>query len=162
MRNLSGALMIVLLAACGSDGVGENSEPCAVQSGEGPFATVDLLVSSPLPEVFSEGCSSGNVEELEVFLTIPGQNSCFLTVDDNQVQGCCAGVPTDQNAYAALIYRVPPGFALGEQTKLIELPTTSDSVVNVSFDGSEFDGSIYDGDNDGEHNIDEYCAGTLD
>ena len=51
---------------------------------------------------------------------------------------------------------------LGEQTKLIELPTTSDSVVNVSFDGSEFDGSIYDGDNDGEHNIDEYCAGTLD
>lgn len=161
MRNLSGTLMIVLLAACGGDEAGADIEPCTVRGGEGPFTTVDLLISSPIPEVFSESCGSANLEEIEVFLTIPGQDSCFLSLGDGLVQGCCPEVATDQNAFAALIYRVPPGFALGEQTKVIELPTTSESVVNVSFDGSDFDGSIYDGDSDGEHNIDEYCAGTL-
>ncbi len=162
MRNLSWTLMIVLLAGCGSDGNGTNSEPCAVLDDEGPFTAVDLLVNSPLPEVFSANCPGADVSELEIFLTIPGEDSCFLEVVDGNIQGCCPQVATDQNAYAALIYRVPPAFALGEQTQVIELPTTSASVVNVSFDASAFDGSIYDGDNDGEKNIDEYCAGTLD
>ncbi|MBT6178857.1 MAG: hypothetical protein HOI23_16560 [Deltaproteobacteria bacterium] len=161
MRNLSGALMIVLLAGCGSNGTSENIEPCTVKDGEGPFTTVDLLINTPLPEVFTESCGAANLEELEVFLTIPGEESCFLTVNDGLINGCCVGVETNQNVYAALIYRVPPGFSLGEQAKLIELPTTAESVVNLSFEGSDFDGSIYDGDNDGEHNIDEYCAGTL-
>ena len=154
--------MIVLLAGCGSNDGASNSEPCTVLDGDGPFSAVDLLVSSPLPEVLSENCPSANLETLEIFLTIPGQDSCFLQVLDGVVQGCCPQVTTDQNAYAALIYRAPSAFALGEQTQVIELPTTSPSVVNVSFEGVDFDGSIYDGDNDGEKNIDEYCAGTLD
>ena len=162
MRNLSWTLMIVVLAGCGSDGPGAASEPCTVIDGEGPFSTVDLLINSPLPEVFSENCPSANITELEIFLTIPGQDSCFLEVVDGAVKGCCPQVATDQNAYAALIYRVPPAFALGEQTQVLELPTTSPSVVNVSFEDADFDGTIYDGDNDGEKNIEEYCAGTLD
>ena len=153
--------MIVLLVGCGGDGVDADIEPCTVRSGQGPFTTVDLLINTPVPEVLSDNCGSANLEEVEVFLTIPGQDSCFLNVVDGQIQGCCPEVATEQNAFAALIYRVPPGFSLGEQTKLIELPSTSESVVNVTFDGSDFDGSMYDGDNDGEHNIDEYCGGTL-
>lgn len=161
MRNLSLALMIVLLAGCGSEGSGSQNEPCTVIANDGPFNTVDLLINSPLPEVFSANCPSANISELEIFLTIPGQDSCFLEVVDGAVTGCCPKVATDQNAFAALIYRAPPAFALGEQTQVLELPTTSPSVVNVSFDSAEFDGTIYDGDNDGEKNIDEYCAGTL-
>tara|TARA_Y100000589_G_scaffold93645_1_gene88533 strand:+ start:94 stop:582 length:489 start_codon:yes stop_codon:yes gene_type:complete len=162
MRNLSWTLMIVLLSGCGGGGSGTPSEPCAVLDDEGPFTAVDLLVNSPLPEVFTADCPSANIPELEVFLTIPGQDSCFLEIVDGAITGCCPQVATDQNAYAALIYRAPPAFALGEQTQVIELPTTSDSVVNVSFESVDFDGTIYDGDNDGEKNIDEYCAGTLD
>ena len=154
--------MIVLLAGCGGDSGSAPGEPCAVQDGDGPFSTVDLLVNSPLPEVLSVNCPSANLEELEIFLTIPGQDSCFLEVVDGAVTGCCPQVVTDQNAYAALIYRAPPAFALGEQTQVLELPTTGPSVIDVSFESSPFDGSIYDGDNDGDKNIDEYCAGTLD
>jgi len=153
--------MIVLLAACGSEGGGPDVEPCTVRDVDGTRTTVDLLINSPLPEVFSESCASGGESELEIFLTIPGQDSCFLSVTDSVIEGCCPQVPTEQNVYAALIYRVPPGFSLGEQTQLIELPATSASVVDVSFASSEFDGAIYDGDNDGQSNIDEYCAGTL-
>ena len=152
----------VLLSGCGGGGSGTPSRPRAVLDDEGPFTAVDLLVNSPVPEFLLQNCPSGNLSELEVFLTIPGQDSCFLEVVDGAITGCCPQVATDQNAYAALIYRVPPAFALGEQTQVIELPTTSDSVVNVSFESVDFDGTIYDGDNDGEKNIDEYCAGTLD
>ena len=92
--------MIALLAGCGGDSGSAPGEPCAVQDGDGPFSTVDLLVNSPLPEVLSVNCPSANLEELEIFLTIPGQDSCFLEVVDGAVTGCCPQVVTDQNAYA--------------------------------------------------------------
>lgn len=166
LRNLSCVAMIAVLTACGSTGSDGSLEPCALDNSDGIDSNgarshVDLKVVTTLPTVFTQACPAAVLADLEIFLTVPGSESCFLALENNVVQGCCPGVATDQNAYAALIYRVQPGFALGEQAKTIALPTTSEAVVELDFDSVSFDGAVYDADQDGETNIEEYCAGTL-
>ena len=50
---------------------------------------------------------------------------------------------------------------LGEQSRLLEIPSTSGPIVDLSFAGELLDTTLFDGDGDAISNRDEWCAGTL-
>jgi len=152
-------MWIMGLAACGSDSPVDQprpeGDPCPIAEG-----TITLHVASLLPGALGSACTHGNA--LEVFLVVPGSDSCSLEITGNLVAGCCGGVAKGQNPYVDLYFReAATDQALGMQSKVVYLPADSEPIVELNFDATPFDGSSYDSDNDGTPNVDEFCNGTL-
>jgi len=135
----------ILMAACGSDpeqsndggGGGPSYAPCEVRASSGSVSVVDLAVDSPLPDELGALCASSDPAQLDAMLLIPNQPACMLTVSASGAQGCCPGVTANQNPVLTLVYRVFARTApVGEQLKTVELPTTSQPVVPLSFAGT--------------------------
>lgn len=115
-----------------------------------------LEVRFDIPDELVTGCG-GDVQALEVYLTLPGADTCALDVraDTNQVVGCCAGVATDQNAYATVLYRdAGSRRPVAEQGKTVALPADTPSLQPVSFSATPLSTPYQD-------NYSRWCAGEL-
>ena len=147
------------LIACGSDSEA-NQPDSGADSCPTAEGTITLHVASSVPEVLGSACVHGDT--LDVFLVVPGNDSCSLEIEGSMVVGCCGGVSKGQNPYIDLYFReAATQQALGMQSKVVYLPVDSAPIVELNFDATPFDGSSYDSDNDGTSNVDEFCNGTL-
>ena len=154
-------------AGCGTDGDspgGTEAEAgsCDANAGASAAGLVALRVDTPLPSALLGDCSAGAIDALQIFMTIPGEPSCFLGVENARVVGCCPDVATNQSVWVDLFFReTAGGNALGGQGRQLDLPTTSDAQVMVDFSDVQFSSGDYDSDGDGVANVAEFCAGTL-
>ena len=150
----------VVVAGCGGDNGGGSGGiggygPCEVRAANGPVTEVDLLINSPLPVELSGQCAQGDPSTLQAFLSL-GAQSCVVSVDASGAQGCCPAIAADQNFDAVITYRVAASFTtLVDQSLFVQLPSTSEPVVTLSFAGRPVTlSSAVD-------NLTPWCAGTL-
>ncbi|MEC9464999.1 MAG: hypothetical protein VX834_04395 [Myxococcota bacterium] len=143
--------------------IGCGQEEASVGSGcETEPQSVTVSVTSSFPPLLEPSvCGAGSVSELEAFLLLPDETSCFLELRDAGIRGCCPVVNLNRSLSATVVVRTTQLEALFENTKLVSIPSTGGQVVDVLFDAASFDGAMYDADRDGEPNIDEYCSGSL-
>ncbi len=143
-----------------SDGDGAGGDQrifaaCAPHASTGAVTHVDVDVAFNLPPELSVGAGCVGDPALLEGLLVFGAQGCLVDVDSSGVSGCCTDVEADANYNAVLTYRVAASFAtLGEQTVWLELPSTSDPVVPLSFTGVAITP-------DASGNLDAWCAGTL-
>jgi len=129
---------------------------------EGLAQGVMLAVESSLPEMLSqEVCGAASYSELEAFVLLPDEPSCFVELTPSAVRGCCPVEKLNRSLAATLVVRTRELEALIEMTKLVSIPSASGSELAVGFDSDGFEGGMYDADRDGLSNIEEYCAGPL-
>ena len=165
MLKLKSWMVVVALcgaAGCGAEGDSSSGTEEVVGCGASSASTVALQVDTPLPAILRGNCAAGAMDILQIFMTIPGEPSCFLRIEDARVVGCCPDVATNQSVWVDLFFReTAGGNALGGVGRQLDLPTTSDANVMVDFSDAQFSGGDYDSDGDGVENVTEFCAGTL-
>ena len=154
---MCGGLVLLMVMGCGQGEADGTSAQCeAVPQG------VILAVNSSLPDLLSqEVCGAAAYLELEAFVLLPDEPSCFVELTSSAVLGCCPVEKLNRSIAATLVVRTVRLEALIEMTKLVSIPSTAGSELVVAFDSDGFDGGMYDADRDGLSNVEEYCAGTL-
>ena len=153
--SMCGVYLILVLSGCGQE-VGPGNMGCEPQP-----QRVMLDVAADYPGLLEDSvCSVAGSLELEAFLLMPDEVSCFVSIEMDGIRGCCPVDGLNRSLSATLVVRTLELEALIESTQLLTIPGEGE-VVDVQFDAGSFSGSMYDADRDGQTNIEEYCAGTL-
>lgn len=126
-------------ASGGSAGSGgsDAGAPCQGAGGSSGHVTqVDIALDSPLPPELSTQCPQGDPTQLEGMLLLGAKACTGMTVSGERITGCCPNIPADQNYTVTLTFRVRSTQSpVGEQSKLLQLPSNSPPVVPLSFSG---------------------------
>ena len=152
---LCGALWVAI--GCGDPAEPEGTGTCEVLP-QGVMVAIDMGLPAQLS---ASACSSAVYSELEAFVLLPDEASCFLELDEDGLFGCCPVQQLNRSMAATLVVRTAALQALVEATELLSIPSSGGTEVVANFDVMDFEDGMYDSDRDGTSNLDEYCEGSL-
>ena len=159
IRGIVFAVVICSSPSCGGGDEGESTrQACIVAPEEINEGFVDLKVEFTLPAELSTGCAAGQTDNLQVYVLVPGADTCDLTLNGSTLSGCCPDIENTSNQMLSLtaVYRDLASLqALAEQRKNEFLKTTSPRTVEVSFADEDIETEYYG------NNLSSWCAGTL-
>ena len=98
---MCGPMFLIVAMGCGQvDADGRGSQCEALPQG------VMLAVESSLPGMLSqEVCGAASYSELEAFVLLPGEPSCFVELTPSTVLGCCPVEKLNRSLAATLVVR---------------------------------------------------------
>ncbi len=159
IRGIVFAAVMCSVPSCGGgDEGGPTRQACIAAPEEINDGFVDLKVEFTLPAELSTGCTAGQTDNLQVYVLIPGADTCDLSLNGSILSGCCPDIENASNQMLSLtaVYRdLASQQALAEQRKNQFLKTTSPRTVEVSFADEDIETEYYG------NNLSSWCAGTL-